>query len=318
MVGDQVHDGVQTPVHRASVVTHTAEIGASRLLLILGHMHRVAHQLVHAFILGGGDGHHRDTQHGLHLVDADGAAVAPHLIHHVQCQHHGHIQLQKLHGQIEIPLDIGGVHDVDDAGGLFVDDELPGNDLLAGIGGHGIDARQVGDLGVGVFPDGAALAVHRHAGEVAHMLVGAGQLIEQRGLSAVLVARQGEGQRGLLRQGVFPRFDVEPSPLAQAGMLTVRADLRRRSGRLSDGPDRRDVDLCGVRQPQRQLIAVDPQLHGVAHGREFHQCHLCAGDQAHVQKMLAQGALSAHHRDPGGLASLQLRQRMYVLLYSHA
>ena len=46
------------------------------------------------------------------------------------------------------------------------------------------------------------------------MLVGAGQLVEQRGFAAVLVARQCKGQRGILRQRVLPCLDVEPSPLA--------------------------------------------------------------------------------------------------------
>ena len=54
---------------------------------------------------------------------------------------HGGVQLHELHGQVEVALDVGGIHDVDDAGGLFADDELPGDDLLAGVGRHGVDAR---------------------------------------------------------------------------------------------------------------------------------------------------------------------------------
>ena len=46
-----------------------------------------------------------------------------------------------------------------------------------------------------VVADHAVLAVHRNAGKVAHMLVGAGQLVEQRGFAAVLIAGQGKGQR---------------------------------------------------------------------------------------------------------------------------
>ena len=100
-------------------------------------------------------------------------------------------------------------------------------------------------------------------------------------------------------------------------MLTVKA-IRRRNGRPADSVYRCDLDLPGVRQPQRQLIAVYPQLHGVAHGCEFHQRHLRAGDQSHIQKMLAQGALSAHCRDPGRLADLQLVQHHFsLLLYFH-
>ena len=40
-----------------------------------------------------------------------------------------------------------------------------------------------------------SFAVYRDTGKVAHMLVGAGQLIEQRRFAAVLVAGQGKTQR---------------------------------------------------------------------------------------------------------------------------
>ena len=41
-------------------------------------------------------------------------------------------------------------------------------------------------------PDSAGLLVHGDAGEVAHVLVGAGELVEQGGFSAVLVSGKGE------------------------------------------------------------------------------------------------------------------------------
>ena len=206
-------------VHRAAVVLLAAEVEPARTLLVLGHMDRMVHQFVHALVLGRRDGHHRDAQHGFHLVDADGAAVAAHLVHHVQGQHHGGIQLHELHRQVQVALDVGRVHDVDDAGRLFADDELAGDDLLAGIGRHRIDAGQVGDFRFRVLLDGTALPVHRDAGEVAHMLVGAGELVEQGRLAAVLVARQRKGQGLALRQGMLALFGVVASAFAQARML---------------------------------------------------------------------------------------------------
>ena len=129
----------------------------------------------------------------------DGAAVAPHLVHHVQRQHHGHIQFHQLHGQVEVALDVGGIYDVDDAGGFLPNDELPGHDLLTAVRGHGVDARQVGDLSAGVILDLTAFAVHGHTGKVAYMLVGTSELVEQGGLAAVLVASQGKCQGRILR-----------------------------------------------------------------------------------------------------------------------
>ena len=301
---DEVDDTVDAAMHRAAVVLLAAEVEPARTLLVLGHMDRMVHQFVHALVLSRRDGHHRDAQHGFHLVDADGAAVAAHLVHHVQGQHHGGIQLHELHRQVQVALDVGRVHDVDDAGRLFADDELAGDDLLAGIGRHRVDAGQVGDFRFRVLFDGTALPVHRDAGEVAHMLVGAGELVEQGRLAAVLVARQRKGQGLALWQGMLALFGVVASAFAQARMLH---HLVIPPGGCSGGRGRcrGDLDLCCVVQAQGQFIAVDLQLHGVAHGCKLHQRDLLAGDQPHVQKMLPQGSRPAHCVNNGTFADLQ-------------
>ena len=151
----------------------------------------------------------RDAQHGFHLVDAHRAAVAAHLVHHVQRQHHWDVQLHQLHSQVKVALDVGGIHDVDDARGLFANDELAGHDLLAGIGRHGVNAGQIGHFGLRVALNRTALAVHSHAWEIAYMLVGAGKLVEQGGLSAVLVARQCKGEGRAVRQRILSLFCVD-------------------------------------------------------------------------------------------------------------
>ena len=150
--------------------------------------------------------------------------------------------------------------------------------------------------------DGTALAVHRHARKVAHVLVGAGELIEQGGLAAVLVAGQRKGQCLVFRQGVLPFFDVIPTALAKAWMLhhfILDRCVHRRDG-LGGG----DADLRGILQPQGQLVAVDAQLHGVPHGGQLDQGDLCARDQAHIQKMLPQCARTAHSVYYGAFADL--------------
>ena len=84
-------------VDRTAVVVLATEIQPAWAFLILCHMDGMVYQLIHTLVLGRGDGHHRDAQHGLHLVDADGTAISAHLIHHIQRQHHGGIQLHELH-----------------------------------------------------------------------------------------------------------------------------------------------------------------------------------------------------------------------------
>ena len=96
----------------------------------------LVHQLRHALALGGGNGHHRDAQLPAHPLHVHGAAVGPDLVHHVQGQHHGHPQLQQLQRQVQVALDVGGVHDVDDAVGFLVEDVVPGDDLLGRVNGE--------------------------------------------------------------------------------------------------------------------------------------------------------------------------------------
>ena len=97
--------------------------------------------------------------------------------------------------------------------------------------------------------------------------------------------------------------EADEAALAQARVLHHPAGLPCRS---CCGCFRRcDLDPCRIVQPQGQLIAVDLQLHGVPHGRKFHQRDLLAGDQPHIQKMLAEFSRSAHCIDHGTFADLQ-------------
>ena len=46
---------------------------------------------------------------------------------------------------------------------------------------------------------------------------------------------------------------------------------------------------------------MNPQLHGVAHGRKLHERHLGAWYDTHIQKMLAQCTLAADCDNAGAL-----------------
>ena len=55
----------------------------------------------------------------------------------------------------------------------------------------------------------------------------------------------------------------------------------------------RYADLAGVSEPERQLITVDANLHGVAHRCKLHDSHVRARQNAHVKQMLPQSAFAA-------------------------
>ena len=200
MVRDEVHHGVNTAVYGRVVRTEVRHLGQD---LSAGHSQRLIHQFADALALGRRDGDYGDPQRLTHFPHVDGAAVGPDLIHHVQGQHHGHPQLQKLKGQIQVPLDVGGVHNIDDAVGLLIDDEVPRNDLLLRIGPQGIDTRQVHNGTALFIPDLAHFLIHGNAGEVAHVLIGAGEGVEQRGLAAVLIAYQRKNHQGSSFTSIF-------------------------------------------------------------------------------------------------------------------
>ena len=55
------------------------------------------------------------------------------------------------------------------------------------------------------------------------MLVRTGELVEERGLAAVLIARQGKGEQRVIGQRLTIRLGVIDAALSQAGVLGGRA-----------------------------------------------------------------------------------------------
>ena len=203
-------------------------------------------------------------------------------------------------------MDIGGIHDVDDRLRLLVEDKIPADQLLAGIRRHGIDAGKVRNGSIPVTADHAVLAVHRDPGEVAHMLVGTGQLIKEGRLAAVLVAHQRKAQQGSFRQGIAATLRVIFSFLTQTGVFGM-AFLRPgtafgRGRRIQQG----NLNVFRVRPPQRELISVQTQLHGVTHRSQLDEADLGTRNHTHIQKMPAKRAFSANSIDPGSLPDLQI------------
>ena len=156
-----------------------------------------------------------------------------------------------------------------------------------------------------MFFNNAVLAVDGDSGEVADVLVRARKLVKQRGLAAVLVADEREGQSCSLGQGIAAALWVIFTALAESRVAGrfITAFIMSRFGFLFGGLD---LDLIRVVKPERQLVAVDLQLHWVAAGSELHHCDLRAGDHTHIQKMLPQRALAVELCDANGLSDFYI------------
>ena len=179
MVLDQVGNAVDAAMQCTAVWTiGRTEVQATGALTEPRHVQGMIHQLADTLVAGSANGDNGHAQQALEQVDVHGAAVGRHLVHHVERDDHGTIELHKLQRQVQVTLDVGGVDDVDDGVGVFVQDELAADDFFARVRRQRVNTGQVGNARLGVVTDSAVLAVDRHAGKVTDMLVGARQLVE--------------------------------------------------------------------------------------------------------------------------------------------
>ena len=177
-----MHERVNATVHLAKWIALSrvgrAKIDAFGHLSIQRDMHRMIDELVDAFILYRGNGHHGNAERGLELVDAHRSAVGTKFVHHVQRKHHGNIEFHELQRKVEVSLDVGRVDDIDNDRGRIVDEKIARNDFLIRIRRQRIYARKVNHGRLGVATQLAFFFVDRHAREIAHMLVRACELVE--------------------------------------------------------------------------------------------------------------------------------------------
>lgn len=134
MVLDKVGDAVNAAMQRAAVRTiGRAEVQAAGTLAETRHMQGMVHQLANTLVACGANGDNGHAQQALEQIDVHGAAVGRHLVHHVERDDHGAVELHKLQRQVQIALNVGGVDDIDDGVGVFVQDELAADDLFARV-----------------------------------------------------------------------------------------------------------------------------------------------------------------------------------------
>ena len=218
MVFDQMHNGVKASVNSSSVIIRITKVYFFRLFLIFCHMKSMGYQLVNSLIFCCGNRNYRDSKHFLHPVDNDRTTVFPDLIHHIQGKNHGNIQLHQLHGKIKVPLNICGIHNINNTSWMLIQYKIPCYDFFAGIRRHGINSRKICYQGIAFSTDRSVLSVHSNTWEISHMLAGAGKLIKQSCLSAVLVSCQCKGKHFTVRKGIFRFLKMKFSAFSQSRM----------------------------------------------------------------------------------------------------
>ena len=149
----------------------------------------------------------------------------------------------------------------------------------------------------------SVLAVHRDPGEVAHVLVGTGELIEKGGLAAVLVAYKGEAEGRALGQSVLVILGMVFSSFTEAwvhGLVCAVSAvpvvhipvIGFGVGFTGFHPDESRLGL-----PERKGVVVDENLHRVSEGSKFEQSNLLPGYHAHIEEVLPERAFPSHRDD---------------------
>ena len=186
LMGDQILDMGQGMLHAASEY-----MGGLAMAALTGQLCRLLDDILAAGALESRGFHHFAAQCRPQLPQINHVPVFPGDIDHIQGDNHGNAQFGKLGGQIQIALNIGGVHDIEDGVRLFCNQIAAGYHFFHGIGGKAVNAGQIlNDDVIGALQL-AFLLFYRNAGPIAHILIGARQIIEHGGFPAIGVARQG-------------------------------------------------------------------------------------------------------------------------------
>ncbi|OQA41067.1 MAG: hypothetical protein BWY52_02694 [Chloroflexi bacterium ADurb.Bin325] len=194
-----------------------------------GQLQRGVHQLADADVARGHHLDHRHAERGLQHVRLDADAVLLGHVAHVEPDDEGPAQRQQLRGEIEAPFQRGRVDHCHDHVGLLLQEILARDALLLGVGGQAVGARQIDDVErrVAVLK-AAGLLLDGLARPVAHVLVQAGQHVEDGGLADVGLADQRDGQ---LRGRAHGRASV--AVVVAAGLDQLQDGLHGRRGQLS-------------------------------------------------------------------------------------
>ena len=179
---DEVHERMNAAVHLAERIARLLACGAKVDVpgdfAVHRNVHRMVDKLVDTLVLHRRNGHDGNAERRLELVDAHRAAVRGELVHHVEREHHGNIEFHQLQREIKVALDVGRVDDVDDRGGLLLDEEVARHDLLVRVRRERVDAGKVDHRRLGMAAQLALLLVDGDAGEVSDMLICACELVE--------------------------------------------------------------------------------------------------------------------------------------------
>ena len=157
---------------------------------------------VQSFAFARHHGNHRNTQRLGQGLGVDLVPLIAGDVDHVENQQRRVSQFDDLGREVEVALQVGGIGDDHDQirrghVGHALEQDVAGDLFVGGLRTQGIGSREIqnGDRMEGVGSgEGAFFSLHRDPGVVADAGAKAGQGVEQRGLAAVRVAGEDDGE----------------------------------------------------------------------------------------------------------------------------
>ena len=256
-------------------------------LATLGSLNGGLSGLPHTGAFQGGDLHDPAAQLPGQLRHIDPVAVLLHDVHHVDGDDHRNPQLGQLGSQIQVPLQVGAVDDVQNGVGTLTDQVVAGHHFFQRVRGQRVDAGQVHDGHVIVLFQLALLLFHCYTGPVAHELIGSGQGIEQRRLAGVRVAREGN----------FNLFHIHSFRIAFANRYAKFLF---------------DLNHFGIGLSQGKLISPHCDLHGIPQRRHLADIDLRAAGNPHIHDAALDGTFPVELYHLHGLTDLSLFQCFHI------
>lgn len=100
-------------------------------------------QLFNAFSATADRRQHRDSEQLAELYIIQRVSTGFQLIVHVQCNHHAHIHVNQLGGEIEIAFQVGRVYNIDNDIRRFIDNVPADIDFFGRVGREGIGSGKI-------------------------------------------------------------------------------------------------------------------------------------------------------------------------------
>ena len=177
---------------RERVLDRTRELVLWDRLSVLRRVYRGLGGLGDTRLLQGGYLDDRTSDLAGQLGQIDPVALLFDQIDHVDRDYDRDPQFGQLGGEIKVSLEVRAVDYVEDGVGSFSYEVVSRDDLLEGVWRERVDAGKVGDDDAVVLFQLSFLFFDGDARPVPDKLIGTGKRVEQRGLSAVGVARKGD------------------------------------------------------------------------------------------------------------------------------